>query len=103
MIKFFSGIVKLSQIESDEGRCYFDLLLSEKLKSKVLLPNIISSTYQKKKIKLPKFTFSSDEVILEGQNKSHYLTDELAEHIGIRFGDSYGFEYLGYKRMKRNG
>ena len=42
-------------------------------------------------------------VIQKVQKKSFYLSDELAEHIGIGFGYSYGFEYIGYKRVKING
>jgi len=103
MIKFFNEIVKQSQIDSDDGRCYFDLLLAEKLKGKILLPKIKADTYQKNKIKLPKFTFASHNVIQKLQKKSFYLSDELAEHIGIGFGYSYGFEYIGHKRVKING
>ena len=103
MIKFFNEIVKQSQIDLDDGRCYFDLLLSEKLKGKILLPKIKADTYQKNKIKLPKFTFTSHNVIQKVQKKSFYLSGELATHIGIGFGYSYGFEYIGYKRVKING
>ena len=78
-------------------------LIQLRVKYITLLPKIIADTYQKNKIKLPKFTFTLHNVIQKVQKKSFYLSDELAEHIGIGFGYSYGFEYIGFKRVKING
>ncbi len=94
---FESLVTKILNRRDDGKSSYFDLLMCECFRRKVLAPEIGFGIHGEG-IKLPVLIFKDTAVVHEPSSQRLNLTSKVVDHFGETFSSEFEFEYLGHQK-----
>ncbi len=101
VIKCFDVLVSSLGKHNAGGATYFDLLICECFKKKMLAPKITLKTHGNG-TKLPMLKLHTDVALHEPTGRMLPITNQMLEHFGEAFSEEFEIEYFGYKRVGEN-
>ncbi len=101
VIKCFDVLVTSLGKHDTGGTTYFDLLICECFKKKMLAPKILLKSYGNG-IKLPMLVLQTDSALHEPTGRHLPITNEMLSHFGKVFSDEFEIEYFGHQRIGKD-
>lgn len=83
----------------DQGRTYFELIVSCINGDRVKLPEMTAGTYKHNGFVLPKLVIHGDYAVDIDTNKPIFISDKFIEAIGKDCELDFSYDYYGFKRV----
>jgi hypothetical protein len=88
-----------SHVECTEERNFFDSCFMIHAQYRVHAPRIKAGHYMHSGFKLPKLTLEDKYMLDEKRIKRYLISDETIDKVGTIVEFTFGYEYLGFKRL----